>query len=319
MPATHNTTYKRPFGFFSGHWETIYPALFRKVYDLVPPQRERITTPDGDFLDLDWWKSGNSRILILQHGLEGSSDRPYILGMARHFLKNSYDVLAWNFRGCSGAMNRKARFYHSGATDDLQTVVDQAGKEYEDITLIGFSLGGNLTLKYLGEKSRDSRIKRAIAISAPLDLDTGADNLKRAENRLYELRFLKNLRKKVIEKSQLIPGKISTQLLSKVKSLRDFDEYYTAPLHGFASARDYYQQCSSKFFLPGIQIPTLILNAVNDPLLSRESFDANLVNGLQNVFMETTTHGGHVGFVDRNRNGVYWSEKRALEFCELHQ
>lgn len=318
MPAKHNTLYRRPGGFWSGHLETIYPALFRKVSGIRGPERKRIETPDGDFLDLDWWTEGSKRLLILQHGLEGSSDRAYILGMAKHFLGNGFDVLAWNFRGCSGEMNRTARYYHSGATDDLDLVVNVAAAQYQDITLLGFSLGGNLTLKYLGEAARDEKIKRAVAISTPLDLDAGSDNLMKLKNRLYERRFLNNLRKKIIEKADAMPNKIDRSLLKKVKTLRDFDEYYTAPLHGFKNAADYYARCSSKFFLKGIQVPTLILNALNDPLLTGESLDPQVVNGLKNIYFETTDHGGHVGFVEKSKAGVYWSEKRALKFCLDH-
>lgn len=318
MPSTHNNSYIRPKRFFSAHLETIYPALFRKVEGISTPKRQRIQTPDGDFLDLDWWKSDNKRLLILQHGLEGSSDRSYILGMSKLFQEHGYDVLAWNFRGCSGEMNLTKRYYHSGATEDLDYVVQLALALYDDLTLIGFSLGGNLTLKYLGEKARSPKIKRAVTISVPLDLDAGAENLKTLRGYIYEKRFLKNLRKKVIHKSTHLPQDIDKSLLKMVKTLRDFDEHYTAPLHGFKDATDYYTQCSSKYYLKGIQIPTLILNAKNDPILSPESLDHNLTRDLTNVYLETTEHGGHVGFIDLNDDGVYWSERRALEFCENH-
>lgn len=318
MPATHNYDYKRPAHFFSAHLETIYPALFRKVKGVKKPLRERIVTNDGDFLDLDWWENGNRKLLVLQHGLEGSSDRPYILGMSRIFQQNQFDVLAWNFRGCSGEMNLTSRYYHSGATDDLDLVVKAALERYEDITLLGFSLGGNLTLKYLGEQERSPQIKRAIAISVPLDLDAGADNLMTFRASLYEKRFLNNLRKKIINKAENLPESIDKSLLKMVRTLRDFDDYYTAPLHGFEDAKDYYAKCSSKFFLKGISIPTLILNAQNDPILTQESLDHNLTSHLKNVYLETTTHGGHVGFVAFNKEGHYWSERRALSFCMEH-
>lgn len=318
MPATHNPNYKRPKQFLSAHLETIYPALYRKV-SIEKPERERVKTPDGDFLDLDWWKQANKRIVILQHGLEGSSDRPYILGMAKIFLQNNYDVLAWNFRSCSGEMNLTKRYYHSGATEDLDRVVQAVVPTYDDITLIGFSLGGNLTLKYLGEAERPAEIKRAVVISTPLDLASGADNLKTLKGFIYEKRFLRNLRKKVLEKSVHLPGDIDKSLLKMVKSLKDFDDYYTAPLHGFKDAEDYYNQCSSKHFLAGIKVPTLILNALNDPVLSRESFDHNLTRHLDKVYLETTDQGGHVGFILFDGDGFYWSEKRALLFCDEMQ
>lgn len=318
MPAIHNPNYQRPKIFVSGHLETIYPALFRKVKNMPSPVRRRINTSDDDFLDLDWWQSGNEQLLILQHGLEGSSDKPYILGMAKLFLQNGYDVIAWNFRGCSGEMNKVVRYYHSGATDDLDVVIKEALPSYTDTTLIGFSLGGNLILKYLGEAERNPKIRRAVAISAPLDLDSVANNLTKARGYIYERRFLSELKKKVIEKAKVMPDKINPGTLKKVKTLKDFDDYYTAPIHGFKDATDYYKNCSSKYFLKEIKVPTLILNALNDPLLTRECLDPKLVEGLENVILETTNYGGHVGFISKNGNGFYWSEKRALQFCKEH-
>ncbi|WP_332912826.1 YheT family hydrolase [Algoriphagus boritolerans] len=151
MPLISESFYQRPKWLFSGHLETIYPALFRQVA-LQEPERERITTEDDDFLDLDWYKKGNSRLVVLSHGLEGNSTRPYMLGMAREFLQKGFDVLSWNYRGCSEELNQKVIFYHSGATYDLDAVVRHAAKNYSELFLIGFSLGGNLSLKFLGEK-----------------------------------------------------------------------------------------------------------------------------------------------------------------------
>ena len=305
--------YTRPFPYFSSHMETIIPALFRKVKGLPNPERERIDTPDGDFLDLDWWKQGADKVVIIQHGLEGSSDRPYVLGKAKAFFQLSYDVLAWNFRGCSGEMNRTARFYHSGATDDLDLVVQHALKDYNHIDLVGFSLGGNLTLKYLGEAPRSGTIKHAVTISTPLDLDAGSDHLHTMRGRIYEKRFLRNLRKKVLKKAQVMPDVIDASKLEEVKTLRDFDDLYTAPLHGFKNAADYYRKCSSQFFLNGITVPTLIINAENDPFLTKQSLNQKQVENNPKVQLLTTTHGGHVGFT--RARGLFWSEKMATDFC----
>ena len=316
MPASDNNSYKRPKRFLSGHLETIYPALFRKVKGLAPAERERLILSDGDFLDLDWRKQGSEKLVIIQHGLEGASDRSYVLGMAKHFYDHDYDVLAWNFRGCSGEMNRAVRFYHSGATDDLAEVVDHALPEYNKIYLIGFSLGGNMTLKYLGEAERSSKIKAAVAVSTPLDLSKGADNLSTNRGKIYERRFLRTLIKKVQEKAKAMPGKINPKPLANIKTIREFDDFFTSKLHGYKDASDYYQQCSSKYFLKGIQVPTLILNAKNDPFLTPDSLDHKLTQDLTKVTLETTAHGGHVGFISMNAEKVYWSEQKALEFCQ---
>lgn len=315
MPAKHNFEYVRPHLFFSAHLETIYPALFRKVKNVPPGVRERIATSDGDFLDLEWRKQGSGKLVIIQHGLEGSADRPYMLGMAKCFYEYGFDALNWNFRGCSGEMNRTARFYHSGATEDLKQVVDHAEPGYKEIFLVGFSLGGNLTLKYLGEAIRNEKIRKAVAISTPLDLDNGVDKLHGANGLIYEKRFIRHLSAKVRAKAKIMPEAIQTDDLPKVKTLRDFDDLYTAPLHGFENAKDYYRKCSSRYFLKGIKIPTLILNSMNDPILSKESLDHELTANLPQVTLETTMHGGHVGYAQNGKHKYYWSEQRAVDFC----
>jgi uncharacterized protein len=300
---------------FNGHVETIYPALIRKV-DLTHYKRERISTPDDDFLDLDWLAQESDKLVILSHGLEGNSTRAYVKGMARALLQQGFDVLAWNYRGCSGEMNRQLRFYHSGATDDLDTVIRHAlsTRPYTTVHLIGFSLGGNLTLKYLGEnRKRDSRISKAIAFSTPMDLYTGCLQISQRENWLYSKRFLKSLRKKVLQKAAQ-KKELDVRGLEKIKTLMEFDDFLTGPIHGFKDARDYYEQCSSIRFVNDIQIPSLIVNAWNDPFLSPECYPINLLSGHAFVQLEIPERGGHVGFTQFNKNGLYWSEQRAIGF-----
>ncbi|MEQ8552789.1 MAG: alpha/beta fold hydrolase [Cyclobacteriaceae bacterium] len=314
MPSRQINDYRRPFFLFNQHLETIYPALFRKIEGLPVPTKEKLKTPDNDFIACDIYQKNSGRLLIVQHGLEGDSTRPYVLGMVKAFFNNNYDVCAWNYRGCGEEMNLQPQFYHSGATHDLEVVVDRFKDEYDDITLVGFSLGGNLTLKYLGEKVRPSQIKRAIAISAPLDLSSGSDNLSTPNCYIYEARFLRLLRNKIIRKAEIMPDKIDSSLLKRVKTVRDFDELYTGPLHGFRGAEDYYTQNSSKHFLSGIKVPTLIVNALNDPFLPGESLDHRLASDLNMVYFETPAAGGHVGFSRFNKQGQFWSEERALKF-----
>ncbi len=314
MPLTVDSRYQRPNWLFSGHLETIYPALFRRV-EIRNPLRERIETPDGDFLDLDWYRAGNSRLAIISHGLEGNSTRAYMLGMAREFLQHNVDVLAWNYRSCSGEMNRKAIFYHSGATYDLHSVVQHAQQDYAEIFLVGFSLGGNLTLKYLGEqRSSNPRIKKGAAISVPLDLAMSCDKISMGENVIYSKRFLNTLREKVKLKAAAFPSEISLQHLGKIKTLREFDDAYTGPLHGFSDAAEYYEVNSSLQFLDRIEVPTLVLNAQNDPFLSNTCFPRDLANTLSNVHFEFPKHGGHVGFTGPYPQKTYYSERRVVEF-----
>jgi hypothetical protein len=279
------------------------------------PCKERIKTSDGDFLELDWYKKNNPRLVIISHGLEGNSERAYMLGMAKAFYQNQFDVLTWNLRGCGHEINDQVIFYHSGATYDLDEVIKHAEKNYDEIYLVGFSLGGNLTLKYLGEKeSSFHKIRKAVTISVPLHLASSSQKISKGENILYSKRFLKSLKKKVIRKSLAHPGKIPIQVLEDIKTLAEFDDYFTGPLHGFADAKEYYEVNSSIFFLDQIEVPTLILNALNDPFLSENCFPQQLAKSLDLVFFEYPKHGGHVGFNPSNSTQLYYSEQRAIEF-----
>ncbi len=314
MPLIQNNKYENPPFLFNGHMQTIFPGLFRKQV-FLPFNRERIDTADGDFLDLDWLRNGSSKLVIISHGLEGNSRRPYMCGMASLFYSQGYDVLNWNFRGCSEEMNHAPIFYHSGATYDLDKVIQHAAPKYREVYLIGFSLGGNLTLKYLGEPLvKPQNLKKVVAISAPVHLKSACNKISTRENIIYSRRFLKTLKEKILRKAVKYPGTINTGPLSSIKTLKDFDNIYTGPLHGFKDADHYYESCSSLFFLESIQVPTLILSAQNDPFLSRECFPSELGQKLDKIYMEFPQFGGHVGFSPRKRKEIYWSEKRAFEF-----
>lgn len=316
MPET--PSYSPPLLLFSPHLETIFPAVLRRV-SLQPYTRERINTPDGDFLDLDWLQQSSDKLVVISHGLEGSSGRAYVKGMARIFFQNGYDALAWNYRGCSGEMNRKTRFYHSGATDDLNVVVDHAAEKrnYSEIYLIGFSLGGNITLKFLGEKKPRPEIRKAVVISVPLDLRASCERISKPANWIYSHRFLRSLKNKITIKSALMDG-LNTTGMDKIRTLMDFDDQFTAPLHGFSDALDYYDRCSSIHFLSRIETPVLIINTLNDPFLSKECFPTEALKGHSHVTLEVLPRGGHVGFTQFNKNGLYWSEQRAFSFLD-HQ
>ncbi len=304
--------YRPPIILFNRHAETIYPSLVRKV-DLIPTQRERIITPDDDFLDIDWYKNDGSRCVIISHGLEGNSGRPYVKGMARAFFNNGIDVAAWNFRGCSGEVNRQLRFYHSGATDDLKAIVDHVGKSYSEVFLVGFSLGGNLTLKYLGENSVHTAIKKAVAFSVPIDLHASCIEISKPGNWIYSRRFLKALKAKIISKAA-VRTDLRIDGLNAVRTLLEFDDKFTGPLHGFAGAIDYYTKSSSIHFIDKIKIPTLIVNALNDPFLSSNCFPRDDFRNHQWVKFEFPKNGGHVGFAQFGQKGLYWSEMKALSF-----
>lgn len=322
MPVLENADYQAPLWLFNGHLQTIYPSLFRKV-DGISYNRVRISTPDNDFLDIDMRASKkgerSTSLVILSHGLEGSSGGQYIKGMVSLLNKEGFDCWAWNFRGCSGEPNKQLRFYHSGATDDLGLVVDKAKALYKNIYLIGFSLGGNLTLKYLGEQAENlcPEIKKAVTFSVPLHLAGSSNRLARWDDWVYTKRFNRNLAKKVRAKAPFFPKELDITKLDKIKTLRDFDEYYTSQLHGFNDALDYYTKSSSIHFIDKIAVPTLIINAKNDPFLSKECFPFEQAAKLEKVFFEAPATGGHCGFFPVKYEGVLWSEQRALAWLRL--
>jgi predicted alpha/beta-fold hydrolase len=194
-------------------------------------------------------------------------------------------------------------------------VIDHAidRKHYKQIFLVGFSLGGNITLKFLGEKPPRPEIKKAVAISVPIDLRTSCEKISSPSNRIYSNRFLKSLKSKVTAKAGSMSG-LDVQGIDRIRSLKEFDDRYTAPLHGFRDAIDYYTRCSSLFFLEAIRTPALIVNTLNDPFLSPECFPSDLLKDHPSVTLEILLRGGHVGFTQFNKNGLYWSEQRAFEF-----
>ncbi len=283
-------------------------------------RRERIDTPDGDFLDLDWGfprRNGSpdaSRVVILTHGLEGSADRTYMRGMARALVRRGWDVCAWNLRGCSGEPNRRVPTYHSGKTEDLARVVDHVlERGYDTVALAGFSLGGNLTLKYLGERgpATDPRIQRAVVFSVPVDLSASARRISSPTNWHYSQYFLRSLRQTIRRKADRYPARISTDPFDDIRTLRDFDDRYTAPLNGFDSAADYYARSSSRWVLDGLTVPTLLVNAANDPFLAESCYPVDAARSSDLLALEVPESGGHVGFVAFNAAGEYWSEQRA--------
>lgn len=312
--------YTPPPCFGNGHVQTIFPTLFRQV-DGVTYKRERIQTPDQDFLDIDWSVRGNPRLAIISHGLEGCTDRAYIKGMVKALNRQGWDVLAWNYRSCSGKPNKKLRSYHNGVTDDLACVIRHAGQKrsYRRIALIGFSLGGNLTLLYLGREKTDPRICASIVFSVPCDLAASAQTLASPVNKIYMKRFLRELRQKIRAKMKYWPGRITDNGYHKIQSFKDFDDAYTAPIHGFKDAEDYWEKCSSKPYIPDIKVPTLIVNAKNDPFLHPLCYPFDEADNNPLVTLEVPSSGGHVGFVSFNAQGIYWSERRAVAFLNEHK
>lgn len=305
----------------SGHWQTIIPALFRRV-PVLTRQHERLELDDGDFLDLQWHRQGRDKLVILSHGLEGSANATYIQGMARALSADGWDVLAWNCRSCSGEMNRLKRFYHSGVSDDLKAVVDHALTVHHatEVALIGFSLGGNVTLKYLGEECDrvSKRLIAGVAFSVPCDLASSSKELGKWLNRkLYMRQFISSLIRKVEMKSQSMDLGLDLSGLSGIKTFKDFDDRFTAPLHGFESAEDYWERASSRPLLTKIRIPTLLAQAANDPFLAGACFPHEEAKVNPAFQLQVTDSGGHVGF-GVGRDSRTWAEERAVAFLVEH-
>jgi len=318
MPLIKHSTYRAPWWLPGAHLQTIAPALLRKAHPITT-ERERLELGDGDFLDLDWRREGRSKLAILSHGLEGSTKANYIQSMADALWQEGWDVLAWNFRSCSGEMNRLARFYHSGASEDLKQVINHTLAQHpaEQIDLVGFSLGGNLTLKLLGEMGNNlsPRIHRAITFSVPCDLACSSLQLESWLNQqLYMPRFIRPLLHKIATKRSSHPEIPEIDPNLKIKSFREFDDRYTAPLHGFLNAEDYWERSSSRPWLSSIRIPTLLVQATNDPFLAEKCYPYTEANESDTFFLEVTQGGGHVGFGSpwQKRN---WAESRAIEFA----
>jgi predicted alpha/beta-fold hydrolase len=320
MPLLPTSAYHPTALLANGHLQTIAASVLRRVPG-VRYQRERLELPDSDFVDLDWSLASTkptNKLVIISHGLEGDSNRPYVRGMARALNQAGFDALAWNYRGCGGETNRLLRAYHLGDTDDLAAVIAHAvhAKNYTELFLTGFSAGGNVTLKYLGENAVrvPQQVRRAAVFSVPTDLKASSVHISRWQNRVYLRRFMSSLRAKMRVKAAHLPGQLDLTQLDQLRNFPEFDARYTAPLHGFASADDYYEQAASGRYLGGIRIPTLLVNALNDPFLTPTCFPREAAAGSPFFFLETPAGGGHVGFNENGPAGSYYSERRAVDF-----
>jgi predicted alpha/beta-fold hydrolase len=306
------------FPFTNKHFSTIYRTVFTNPK--VNFTRKRIETKDGDFLDLDFSCVHSKKAAILIHGLEGSSNSKYILSTTHYLNLQNIDVIVINLRGCSGELNRYYKAYHSGETGDLDFVIHTISKEYtyEKISLVGFSLGGNVVLKYAGEQENnmDPLIKNIIAISPPCDLKGSSKQLSKKSNLIYMKRFLNTLILKATDKGKLFPEQnINLDKLLKSKNFNDFDNLYTAPSFGFKDAEDYWEKASSKPYLKKIKTPTYLLTSKNDPFLSESCFPIEEASKNPFLYLELTSDGGHIGFIKSFRSkDAFWFEKKITTF-----
>jgi predicted alpha/beta-fold hydrolase len=307
------------------HLQTLAGKFMRPEPEL-PYIRERWDTPDGDFLDLDFLPDRGRPLVLVLHGLEGHTRRRYILNLLRILSDAGMDGVALNFRHCSGEPNRHPRTYHSGETSDLGFVLGRLRERFpgRPLGVVGFSLGGNVALKYLGERGDGTPPpgapgplpEAAVAISVPYDLAAGADLLARsAMGRVYNQYFLRSLLSKVREKAGLLAGTVDLERLYRVRTLRAFDDLLTAPVNGFESASHYYEESSSQRWLAGIRTPTLLLHAQDDPFLPPARIPRGAMEENPALHPVITRRGGHVGFVRRRgAKAGWWMEQATARF-----
>lgn len=333
------TCYKPSHIWKDAHFSTIYPSTLRKVTG-IQYKRERIELWDGDFLDLDWSFAGSTppnppkskkkktaaqpatvlaskSLAILSHGFLGNSSRPYLLGGVKAFNAIGWDALAWNHRGLSGVNNRLERITIHGGSDDLEAVINHALSKgiYEEIALVGYSKGANISLKYAGEKGVDipKEIKKIIGISSPTDLQGSVDAM--GKSGFYAERFKSKLLKFLKNRWELIDNQMFKEF-EKYKFLDDFTNYYIAPLHGMKDAEEYYEQCAAAPYVPKIRVPSLILNAKNDPVLSESCAMLEVAKDSDYIYSEYPNYGGHCGFYLSNADSLYYGDKRMIEFVQ---
>ena len=305
-----------PWWLASPHLQTLWASTVRRRPNLIL-RRERVELTDGDFVDLDWSTGKDGPIILVLHGLEGSSRSRYAMGLAQAVERLGWRCAILNFRGCSGPPNRLERSYHSGDTGDLAEVVARLRdrEPHGSLFVVGYSLGGNVLLKWLGESAASGAVDAAVAVSVPFELDQVADRLERGFSQLYKWRLLRDLREKLVTKYRRRDCPLDLDRALRERSFRGFDDAVTAPLHGFNGVDDYYARASCRQYRATIAVATLILHAVDDPFMTASVIPhPRELSALTEI--EICDHGGHVGFVQGSApwSLSYWLEARIPRF-----
>jgi len=299
----------------SPHLQTLWPVFFKKRHKL-DLKNEQVELEDGDFIDLCWSKKPSGKIVLVLHGLEGDINSHYINGIIYQLERSEFKPVLMHFRGCSGRINRLVRAYHSGETGDLAYIVEHIKKITGNYpyAAVGFSLGGNVLLKWLGESGEENPLKKAVAVSVPFRLHDAAKRLEQGVSKIYREHLLKSLRKTYIEKFKLLKSPLNVDV-KNLKNFWDYDDKVTAPLHGFSGAQEYYDKCSSRQFLRNIHVQTRIIHSLDDPFMFEATVpEKDEVNN--NIDLLLTKHGGHVGFISGSTplNLCFWCECKIIEF-----
>lgn len=304
------------------HLQTIWPFICRPQVN-IQLERERLELPDGDFVDLDWsGRCGSGGVVILLHGFEGSINSHYAKGMLAALNRSGLRTVFMHFRGCSGEPNRLSRGYHSGDTADIAYVVEvlKQREPHTDLAAIGYSLGGNVLLKWLGETGPDNPLSAAVAVSVPFELHVAINSITRGFSQLYERYLVRCARERLTKKFAAgIAPAVDLSSLAAVQKFRELDDVYTVPLHGFGSVDEYYHYSSSRQYLGRISIPTLIIHAKDDPFMSPAVIPQ--ISELPSIVqLELSETGGHLGFVsgDIPLRPQYWLEERIPVFVKTY-
>ncbi len=319
LEALDRHPFRPPWWLRGRHGQTVFAPMFRR--QAIPDRRvERLQTLDDDFLDVHVHGKATGKPLVLMlHGLEGSANSHYIVGLHHAFAQREWSSAVMEFRSCGREMNRARRLYHSGETSDLDLVIRHLLRHgVEELYLVGFSLGGNVLAKWLGELGCDvpRQVRAAAVVSVPFDLATSAAYFERTLWGLYGRRFLRSLIPKALEKARQYPGCVDADQVRRSRTFRDFDTHATAKLHGFRDADDYWAKSSSKPFLERITRPTLLVASADDPFIPAESLPREEVGRSHWLYPQFTGRGGHVGFIASARRfrQTYWAEEQIVRF-----
>jgi len=320
MPILTQVGFKPNIFFKNKHFNTLYRFILSSSrIDFV---RERMQTNDADFIDLDASLVQSEKVIIAIHGLEGNSNSSYIQSLTTYANQKGFDVVVMNLRGCSGEPNKLLSSYHSGKTEDLMQVIDflTKKKKYKFIYVVGYSLGGNLTLKLMGEygDKYPKILKSAVGVSVPCDLESSSKVLNRGFNKFYQYGILKSLLKKAKQKLIQFPNSaIKKEKLFKVSNFKAFDTVFTAPLNGFSSAKDYYEKSSCKPYIKRIKVPSLMIAALDDSFLSASCYPYQEAKENNNFSLLTPKYGGHVGFYSGfKKKNNFWLEEQIISFIQ---